>query len=396
MLVVLMGAALSSDQVDAKLTYRHSEAYALGARERLPPTASVQGLRLPDVSVVRLAASRVLKGRALWVVKAFTYAIPFRQLLQIVDVLWLFRVFRRSRCDVVHLNNGGFPGGASCNAAAVAARMAKIPVVVYVVNNIAEGYRSPLRWADSPLDRLTARCVTRFVTGSEEAASALVRVLRLPACRVAVIHNGIAVRHPGRSSDSVRSDLNIGPDIVLIAVIARLEKRKGHRFLIEALAELTRGEVTADWMLVIEGSGPEEASLRALAADRGIGANVRFIGAMANIWDLYVAADLVVLPSVDHEDFPNVTIEAMAVARPVIASALAGTTEQVVDGETGLLVPPGDVGALTTALARLIGDGGAREDMGRNGRARFEKEFSAAAAAQRYWDLYKQLLSDRS
>lgn len=393
--MVLIGAASESPHIDAHFTYRHTKAYAIAARERLPNDASVQGLRLPDMGQVRQAASRVITGPPLRAVQAITYGVPFRQAVQVLDILWLWRVFRRSRCDIVHINNGGFPGAASCNAAAVAARLARVPVVVYVVNNIAAGYRHPLRWADYVLDRLTARSVTQFVTGSEEAASALRGVLRLPPERVVTMHNGIAVRLPSRSPEVVRADLDIPPDAVLVAVVARLEKRKGHRYLVDALAHLARHPKRVDWVLVVEGIGPEEESLRAQVMNLKLGPWVRFVGHASNVWDLYSAADIVVLPSIDHEDFPNVTLEAMASAKPVIASSLAGTTEQVVDGETGFLVPPAQVKALADALDRLIGDKDARERMGKAGSVRFHEEFSAAAATDRYWSLYKRLTAGR-
>lgn len=393
MLKVLLGSALASDLVQAHFTYRYSREYVAGMREHLPPGVSTEAVLLPDLTAVRARASGALDGRMLWIFKAVTYALPLRQILQVVDVVCLWRVFRRHCFDVVHINNGGFPGAASCNPAVVAARLAKVPSVVYVANNLAEGYRHPWRWADYPLDRLTARCVDCFVTGSEAAAAALRRVLHLSEGQIVSIHNGIIPKTPGRSAEELRADLGVDPGAVLIVIVARLEKRKGHRYLVEALGKLATSPSPVLAHLVIEGAGPEEASLRDLVDALDIKGLVRFVGRVDNVWDVYEAADIVVLPSVDHEDFPNVVLEAMAARKPVVASALAGTTEQVIDGVTGLLVPPGDVEALAGALGALIRDEETRQVMGAAGRARFLDQFSAASAAARYWDLYQHLAS---
>ncbi len=385
MLIVLLAAR---DEIS--FTYRWSSGYERGARGRLPDRAIDEGaVRLPDAGRLRERLSQILRGPALRIAKAITYALPLRQAFQLWDVVVLARRLHWSRPDLLHINNGGFPGGASCNAAVVAARLAGVRRVVYVVNNVAEGYRWPPRWYDYPLDRLAARWVTRFVTGSRPAAEALHRVLRLPADRVVTLHNGIAPRRPDETPEATRSRLSLPANALVASVVAVLEPRKGHRVLVEAIARLQDPRV----VLVVEGEGPELEHLRTLARHLGVGDQVRFVGTERNVFDLLNASDVVVLPSIGSEDFPNVPLEAMALGKPVIASRLAGIPEQVVDEETGLLVEPGDPGALATALARLAADPGLRERMGAAGCARFEREFTADVAAQRYDALYRELVA---
>jgi glycosyltransferase involved in cell wall biosynthesis len=383
MLVVLLAARDGSG-----FTYRWSPAYERGARGRLPDHAIDEGrLQLPDAGRLRERFSHVLRSRALTAAKAITYALPIRQVFQIWDVVVMTRHLQQSRVDILHINNGGFPGGASCNAAVVAARLAGVRRVVYVVNNVAEGYRWPPRWYDYPLDRLAARWVTRFVTGSRPAADALRRVLRLPTDRVVTLHNGVAPRRPDETPEETRSRLSLPPDALVVSVVAVLEPRKGHRVLVEAIARLQDLRLVA----VVEGEGPELEHLRTLARGLGVGDRVRFIGTESDVFNLLSVSDVVVLPSIGSEDFPNVPLEAMALGKPVIASRLAGVPEQVVDEETGLLVEPGDPEALAAALARLAADPGMREGMGAAGRARFEREFTADAAARRYEALYREI-----
>jgi glycosyltransferase involved in cell wall biosynthesis len=298
-------------------------------------------------------------------------------------------VLRRTKPNILHVNNGGFPGSPSCNAAVVSARLARVPVIVYVVNNLATGYGSPLRWGDWPLDRLAAKWVTTFVTGSRAAAEALRCVLPVGDDRVRTLHNGIAVRTPDETPAQTRARLGLMGDDIVILVVARLEPRKGHTFLIEAFARL-HPPAAARAVLVIEGDGPEEARLREQASRLGLGDRVRFVGSERKVFNTMAAADIVALPSVAHEDFPNVVIEAMALGRPVVASRIAGTPEQVLDGETGFLVPPGDAGALASAAERLLLDPALRVAMGRAGQARFAEAFTAESAAARYWALYRE------
>ena len=104
------------------------------------------------------------------------------------------------------------------------------------------------------------------------------------------------------------------------------------------------------------------------------------------------AINIVVLPSVDREDFPNVILEAMCLGKPVLASRLAGTPEQIVDGETGLLVPPGKPHNLADALRKLLKDKDLCIKLGSKARDRFESNFTADIAVKRYLDLYKELI----
>ena len=391
MLAVLLSSATGGD-VDATFTYRWSRLYEHGAQGRLPVAVIDHGaITLPDVGCLVDRVGGRLNGLGLTLAKVFIYGLPLRQLFQAWDVAVMWRVLRRERPDVLHINNGGFPGGASCNAAVVAARLAGVPSIVYVVNNIAAGYRRPDRWFDYPLDRLVARWVTRFVTGSLPAAERLRRVLRLSAERVKAIHNGIIERKPDETPIQTRHRLGIPADAVLVTMIALLEQRKGHRVLIDALT-LMPPSAARRTVLVIEGRGPELSAITNQVKRLGLDSQVILVPHERNVWNLLAASDVVVLPSIANEDFPNVVIEAMAVGKPVIASRLAGIPEQVVDDVTGVLIVPGDTPQLAAALTRLVTSDDERKKMGRAGRDRFLREFAAHSACTRYWKLYRELV----
>jgi glycosyltransferase involved in cell wall biosynthesis len=387
MVGVLLDAAVASDAIDARFTYRHSRAYDDPARRRVPAGIPINGIRLPNPE--DLWSSLVGVPRRL--VKGAAYATFVRQAFQVWDVGRLYQIFRADQPDVVHVNNGGFPAAASCNAAAVAARLAGVPVVVYVVNNRAVDYRTPLRWPDLPLDRVVARSVTRFVTGSQASAAALRRVLHLPEEAVAVLPNGVAPRAPDETRAETRAWLGQPAEHVVVLVPARLESRKGHRHLFAALELIARRRGLDGVGVVVAGDGPEECALKADVDRRGLTGSVKFIPSQPNWWNLYAAADIVVLPSIENEDFPNVVIEAMAMARSVIGTRLAGIPEQIDEGVTGLVVKPGDAEELAAALTRLIDDAPLRRNFGEAGQSRFDALFRPEVAVRRYWSLYREL-----
>jgi glycosyltransferase involved in cell wall biosynthesis len=390
MLALLLDAAEAADEFDTSLTYRWSAEYEEGLRRHVSPRLSTQPLRLPEPE----SLWKPLRGGARKIAKGSAYILLARQIFQSYDVARLAAIFAADKPDIVHINNGGFPAAASPNAAAVAARLARVPHVVYVANNIAVGYASPLRWPDYPLDRLVARCVSRFVTGSRAAADALSRVLRLEPGRAIAIPHGIPRRPTDKTAQEMRKRLGQEQGRTLLLVPAQLERRKGHRHLLNALHLLaSNGRLDGIGTLFV-GDGPEEGVLRAQVRSLGLDDHVCFVPRDSNWWNFYVASDIVVLPSIGQEDFPNVVVEAMAAARPVIGTRVAGIPEQVVDGITGIVVEPGDEPALAEAVALLVEDGERRRSFGSAGLRRYEELFTPAIAVARYRSLYRELLGD--
>src|SRR6185503_18503840 len=148
-----------------------------------------------------------------------------------------------------------------------------------------------------------------------------------------------AVETTAASGAGVREQYGIRPGEVLTTVVARLVARKGHEDLLRA---------AAGFKVLFVGDGPQ----RRVLENRG----AILAGARRDVAEILAASDIVALPSRFGEGCPNALLEAMAAGKPVIASRSGGTPEVVVDGETGLLVPPEDVDALGAALRRLAAD----------------------------------------
>jgi glycosyltransferase involved in cell wall biosynthesis len=321
------------------------------------------------------------------------YLLMLRYAVLLWNVAVLFFAWRRKNIEILHINNGGYPAQSSCLAAAIAARLAGIDKVVMTVNNIAVS--SPLRhWPpEILLDALVKRSVDVFVTGSLKASTALQAVLGLAPRQLATLHNGIAVRPNSETRGQTRARLNLNDEDLVFGTIALLEWRKGHAVLLNAVAEL-EAIVKSNRMpvVLIEGIGPEQAALEAAVARLGIGKWVRFVGSECNIYDFMQMLDVLVFPSIANEDFPNVVLEAMSLGKPVIASRIAGTPEQIEDGKTGWLVEPGNASAFARKMADIIIDRNLISGMGAKARQKFEAEFTSEIAVSRYLDLYQSLL----
>jgi glycosyltransferase involved in cell wall biosynthesis len=165
--------------------------------------------------------------------------------------------------------------------------------------------------------------------------------------------------------------------------MGRLHPNKGFDVLLRAIALLPRGH------LYLAGAGPEEAALRALAAELGITERVSFLGWRRDIGALLAAADIFICSS-RHEPLGNIVLEAWSAAKPVIAAAAQGPTELINDGADGLLVPKEDAPALAAAIGMLAENPVRAAELGGAGRARFVAECAEAPVMARW----RRLLAD--
>jgi glycosyltransferase involved in cell wall biosynthesis len=215
----------------------------------------------------------------------------------------------------------------------------------------------------------------------------------VPPERVDVACNGLPARlFTGLApAAQVRQDLNLPPGAPVIGVVAHLSLRKGHRYLLEALPILLRR--FPDLVCLIVGEGALQANLEAHARQLGVAQAVRFLGFRPDAVQLMVGMDVVVLPSVAKEGLGLALIEAGFLGKPTVASAAPGIDEVVVDGETGLLAPPGDAAALASCLAQVLADPALADRLGDAGRRRVQQHFSVDAMAERTEAIYRKILS---
>lgn len=238
-------------------------------------------------------------------------------------------------------------------------------------------------------DALIIRRADRVVAVSAARKAHLERSGCTPD-RVVTIHN--AVDMPGRvpvDAASVRRALGLPVDRPVIAVVGRLSREKGQVYFVQAMAEVVQAVPGATGLIV--GDGPDERLLRARVAALGLQDVIHFAGYRRDMPQIYPAIDVLVLPSLS-EGLPNVVLEAMAHARPVIATRVGGVPEVIEDGVTGVLVPPEDVHALSRASVKLLRLPMRRESMGRAARERVDREFCVRARAERILSVYREVV----
>ncbi len=295
---------------------------------------------------------------------------------------WLLhRVLRQVRADLVHSNSlkAHFIGG-------LAARLARRPLVWHVRDLLAEDEGLGLL-------RRAARMVQPQVIAISEAVAT--QFAGLPV-EVTVIPNGIPLEDftPGPAPAHLRSKLGLTEGDQVLVVVGRLTPWKGHMTLLEAVSMLAESWPRLKLVVVGEVAfwEPEyEQELKQRAVELGLAERVAWAGFRSDVPDLLRLCDIFVLPSV-NEPFGRAIIEAMAVGRPVVATSSGGVPEIVVDGETGLLVPPKDARSLAQAIEALLADPQRAAQMGQRGQARAQQSFSADRVAQHVQEFYERIL----
>jgi glycosyltransferase involved in cell wall biosynthesis len=247
----------------------------------------------------------------------------------------------------------------------------------------------PNRWF-APF--LYSRAVDGVAAISQAVADALTSA-GVPRERITVIPSGVDCEYfrPPSSEERVaaRRALGLAVETIAVGTIGALEERKGHRYLLEAMAPITGGVVC-----FIAGDGALRSELERLAQRLGISPRTRFLGRIEPSRPLLWALDIFVFPSL-WEGLGVAALEAAACGVATIASAAGGIAEVVHNGETGVLVAPADSRALGDAIARLAARAGEREGLGAAARKRAVAQFAMGAMARRTMALYRACLGTR-
>lgn len=230
----------------------------------------------------------------------------------------------------------------------------------------------------------TARFITVCAADLERGA----RLGVLDRNRASVVYNGIALPQPAGSPRAFRMELGVSDETPLVLCVGRFEPQKDHATLIEALGYVRQSHTDA--VLALVGSGSLEGQIKAQVASLGLGDAIKFAAPRARIADAYTDADVVALSS-RWEGLPYTVIEAMAYGKPVVATCVDGIPEAVEGDVTGLLVKPGDVTALASALGELLADPDRAARMGREGAKQVAERFSMDRMLDELASVYEEV-----
>jgi glycosyltransferase involved in cell wall biosynthesis len=240
--------------------------------------------------------------------------------------------------------------------------------------------------------RVTSGKVSGFVAVSDEVREAMIQRIGPIQDKIIVILNGVDLKRYEHSVHkiAVRQELGLGADVQIAATVGTLRTAKGHKFLIDAAQIVTEQCPKLHFLFI--GDGSLRAELQAKVRSLNLSDNIHFLGNRSDVAALLAASDLFVLPSL-WEGLPIALLEAMAAAKPIVATAVSGTKQVMIPNETGLLVPPGDAPKLAEAICDLVADPARAQAMGRAARQRVAKRFSAQKQADEHMALYRRLLN---
>jgi len=359
------------DKIEVLINRNHPASVSQICGEPKTTNITVHRLRIPlpsDLPVRNMALKVLLRPvRWLWLCGYLIYLVG-----------WL----RIHRIEGVLSHNGGWPGGELNRLAIYAAWLARVPDRVLVIHNLPWRPSSILLAIYRLYGWVVSSLATRLITVSNFCKDSLREIAGLRS--VSVIYNGISAANPRINDFSLHNNSPAWEKkYPTIGFVGEMHPRKGVHILVDALCV-----VGSPCELVLIGDGDRtyiEQIRRAVAASKH---PVHFLGFRGDVWKLYQWMDIVVLPSVMYESFGMVILEAMRAGKPVICSDFSGMKEVVVDGKTGVVVPAGDVHALTKAIEWLLRDKDLACRMGESGRMRLEAAFSAHAMVKRYVGLF--------
>ena len=301
---------------------------------------------------------------------------------QIGSALRLAEIIRKHRVGILHSHLF-----VSSIAASPIGWLCRVPVILETPH-LREAWRHGAIKGNYASDRAAGRFVDHYVAVSDANARYLIEEKKLPAKKVHVIHNGCDLKKFDPACEApkgLKNSLGFSADDPVVVVLGRLEPQKGHQFLLQAYAQVLREVPTA--RLVCVGAGVLDKELRDQCRGLGIENNVRFVGYQSNVADWLALADLTVLPSL-FEGLPLVAIESLAAQRCVVATTVDGTTEVVINEQTGLTVPPANPQALAAAIVRLLRQTELRNSLAREGRQWVVENFSEERQIRKTEELY--------
>ena len=351
-------------------------------------TQIINGLPLDQYELFLASGPKESLYQAISQTPVQRYPIDFSNRFNPTILFHLVKIIKDHRIDIVHSQ-----GARTDFYARIAGRISRVQHNVCTIAMPVEGFdvSSIRKRIYRTIDCLTEKYVEKFITVSDFLNKMLIEKRGIPAAKVVRIYNGVELHryHPDAGRGKLKKELGIPEDVPLIGAVGRMVWQKGFEFLIKAAPAILQAFPGARFMIV--GDGPLRGKLGALSEELRVKDNVIFAGFRSDIKDVLSAIDLLVVPSL-LEGFPMVTLEAMAMAKPIIATKIDGITEQITDGENGILVPPKDHNALSKAILRLIQDKELSKKLGMSARKKVEQEFSVEKMVAETEKVYLSLL----
>ena len=303
----------------------------------------------------------------------------------LVSLARMVQLVRRLRPDIVHTHmaKAGTVGR-------VAARICGVPLIVHTYHgHVFHSYFSPAKTrVFLTIERALALVTNRIITVGDGQRDEIASYGVAPLSKLEPIPLGLELGQflsAEQGSGRLRRALGISDGTPLVGIVARLAPIKAHEVFFEAAARVLQVEPPARFLVI--GDGERRSELEALVDRLGIRGSVTFLGWRQDMRDVYAGLDVVALTS-RNEGSPVALIEALAAARPVVSTAVGGVPEVVIDGTTGLTVPPSNPGALAVVILKLLRDPALGARLGAAGRRHVYPRYDSSRLVDDVKNLY--------
>jgi len=318
---------------------------------------------------------------------------PLHPLMDFKAILDLTRHLREKPYHVVHTHNSkaGFVGRLS-------AKLARVPVIVHTVHGFAFHQQEPLwrRFVFRNLERLASHWCDRMIFISQPLIDWALKEKIGCSGKMTRIYSGIEIDRFRPVSETEKNNLRgkwgLLEQHAVIGIVSKLWEGKGHALLIRAFMKIRKENPAA--RLVIVGEGYLMESLKDLVRQMELSDAVIFTGFLEDVPHIIATFDVAVLPSY-FEGMGRVLLEAMAMEKPVVGTAVGGIPDLIEQGVNGYLVSPGSEKELASALLEILQDKNLARKMGQAGRRKMTERFSAESMVRSIKDIYEELLEKK-
>jgi len=373
--------------------YRYFDTYQRGVNRDLSEKVKAVPLLLLSNSTFFHRLNQSVTNRLL----NLSIKLPFWVLQRLgayalYDYLILRKTIRQIKPDLIHVNNGGYPASFICQTAILAAKHAGVDKIIFHINN-------PAQTQDGLLDKLIDKKIYEytdcFITASRQALLSLEHKRFFNANKLVQIYNTVENPIIIKSREEICKAYNIDADKFILCEVAFLSRRKGQLYILKALSKIKEKypDIFTQLVLFLVGDGEDSHRLKRYCEINEL-QNVVFTGYQANYVDFIASSDVFILPSVGYEDMPLVILSAMKLRKPIIASEVAGISEEIENLRSGVLLKVEELDNIYIEIVRLYKDGDLRNYYAENALKRFNEYFTQSRIYSDIKRLYSKLLND--
>lgn len=308
------------------------------------------------------------------------------QIYRLNNLYNLFRFLKKNKIYILHthLYRANIIGR-------IIGKVANVPVIVSSQRSI-DGWK---KFYYVLLDRITARFNDCIIANSQETKKILIKREKIEPDRISVIYNGVDIKDYvlGVGPTSLRTELKIGINTPVIGYVGRLHREKGVDLIPEIVSKLK--QIIPKFKFIIIGEGPFKEELKKYIKKYGLTEDIILLDCRQNILDYIAIMNIVILPS-REESFPQVILEAMKMAKPVVATDVGGVKELVINDLNGILISPYNPEAFVKAICRILQDKNKAYAMGEAGKKHVIENFPIDKMIKQTEQIYTKLIDEKT